>query len=356
MKCNVEEAEGKTLKKNIYSNITEEILYRKNNILSSSEIEVLKEHGINEVEVLTGEDVTSFNELIEDRIYEFLKTINFDLLDDIVSIYESIISNNEILRNDMTLYVKTKREDITPKLLTVLNTNFAVTLAVAYNKEHTKKESIPIEELIKASIIQDIGLVCSTNKLYLENLSSKYDEDIKRLKEEYSNINEKCLDNYDINMHPLYSYYMAKNANMSDTICNSVLLHEEVYEIGEHSYQTPLNISLKEKENKVASIIKVADSYNRLLFALAQQNKERPFTSLTKHLDKLVANGILSPEIVKLLKYVIPIYQLNSKVLLSDGTIAKVCELNPNDMTSPKLVDLNNEYIDDKKISISYPL
>lgn len=356
MKCSINDAEGKTLKKNVYSNITEEILYHKNNVLSKSEIEVLKNHDIKEVEVLKGEDVSSFSDAIDDSIYEFLKTINFDLLDDIVSLYEESISQNEVLKNDMTIYVKTTRDEITPKLLTVLNTNFAVTIANAYNKSHSKKECIDISELIKTSIIQDIGLVCSANKLYLDNLSSKFDEDIKLLKDKYESINGECLSYYDISMHPVYSYYMAKNANLSNSICNSVLLHEELYERNEEAQNTPLNTSLKEENNVIATIIKVADSYNRLLFALVQQNKENPFISITKHLDKLVANGTLSPEIVKLLKYVIPVYQLDSKVLLSDGTIARVCELNPNDISSPRLIDLNGEYINDKEISISYPL
>lgn len=360
MKCNISEAEGKTLRKNVYSPITEEILYHKNNILSKDEIEVLLNHGILEVDIEKSEDISSFPEFLDDMIYDFLKHLDFKLLDDIVLEYNNILDNLEYISNDMTIYTKTKREDITPKLLTVLNTNFAVTIAKTYNSTRPKKEQIDIDSLIKASLIQDIGLICSTNKLYLDNLYSKYEEDIKNLQKIYNSILDNCLEEYSINMHPIYSYYIAKDNNFDEVISNSVLLHEEGYEVENLKQYGPLEASLKQEkfdESKIiASIIKASDSYNRLLFALAQQNKETPFISLPKHLDKLAANGVLSPEIVKIIKYVLPVYQLGTKVLLSDGTIGIVSGLNPNNMVMPKLIDLNGNEIQEDEISISYPL
>lgn len=360
MKCNVNDAEGKTLRKNVYIPNSETILYYKNNILSKEEIKELLDYGIKEIDVEKEKDISSFPELIDEKIYECLKTINFSLLDEIVELYEEIIDSSDNLRNDMTIYVKTKRDEITPKLLTVLNTNFAVTIGHEYNKSHPKKEKINIRNLIKVCLTQDIGLICSTNKLYLDNLSSKYDEDIKLLKKKYPNINEDALFEYDINMHPVYSYYMAKTNNLDDDICEAILLHEENFKIEENQKSSPLDISLNEYENNdvslIASIIKAVDSYNRLLFALFNQNKDYPFISLTKHLDKMVANGILSPEIVKLIKYYIPIYQMDSRVLLSDGTIGKVSEINPNNMSLPKLVDLNGNDIKEDEVTIVYPL
>ena len=71
----------------------------------------------------------------------------------------------------------------------------------------------------------------------------------------------------------------------------------------------------------------------------------------------MVADGTLSPEIVNILKEVLPLYPPGINVMLNDGTIAKVIRNDKNFPLKPKIATLRGRDIEyEDNLQVLYPL
>lgn len=359
MKLNIDYAKNLTLTKDIYSNDNFILLVPEGKTLTGDIIDKLKKHGISKVDV----DVSSLNETFAslelDTIHAIVQA-NFNEIGVLANAYEEIALNIDEINIDMSKYINVKQSELSPLLLTIASLGPALKIAKYYNRNNSKSDQISLREVAIAVMLQDIGYLCSSKPLFMQSIRAAFEEDYNSLLIKYPNLSPDYLENYQKNAHPLYSYYLMKGQHLGDNAELAVLMHNEMYQNATNGL---LLTNLKDEQEKnpkaakIAMILKSVDAYNKLLYSGSKYNQDRPFEIVPKYLEILVSNGTLSPEFVNILKEVIPLYPIGTKVQLSDGTTAQVISYNKNNMLNPEIVDMNGEKIEDLDgVYVSYPL
>lgn len=231
--------------------------------------------------------------------------------------------------------------------------NIAIIVTSKYNELSKKEKKIPIRDIALSSIMQDIGR-SAKDEFIFNRLKNKYDHVIEGLIEEYPNITREVFLEYNSKYHPVYSYLTSLNYDINDNIRKSILLHHEK-ENGDNSLLgVPLSTQPEgELYVDMARILKLSDLFDILIAKNIQDNPDNPFKDLGKQIDKMVSSGFVNAKMTNILKNMIPLYQVGTKVLLSDGTIGLVASNDANNYNNPIITDLKGEYIDLDKEELS---
>lgn len=360
MIIDVQYAVGLTLNEDVYNRDKSLMLIPAGATIKENTVDKLKKHGVTTVRVNVDELKDTLPDMLLAHVMESISSGNITEVAQIANTFEEIAKSVSHINIDMTKYVNFPISTINPLLLSTLSIGPAINVVKYYNNNAGKANQLDIKEVVTAIMLQDIGYICSNSSIHFASINAAYKSDYERLLLEYPNLQENGLDGYQKELHPIYSYYLAKDNHLTDTIEKAILLHNEPYQ---DSTNGSLKTTLKTEEvrypkaAKIAMIIKAVGVYNQLLFAGVKANPEYPFEVIPKYLDMLVANGTLSPEFVNILKEVVPLYPEGSLVKLSDGTVAKVTRFSKSNMLKPDIADLNDEpidYIDDLKVA--YPI
>ena len=95
-------------------------------------------------------------------------------------------------------------------------------------------------------MLQDIGYLCSSKENYFNAIKSTFIADFERLLLEYPNLPANGFDEYQKELHPVYSYYLIKDYQLGDSSEKGVLMHNEMYQ---YSNQGALKTNLKDFYN-----------------------------------------------------------------------------------------------------------
>lgn len=347
MKIDINYAKNMILSKDVYNPSNSIMLIEEGTVITEELIDKLKQHGVTSIDVYHEEKETLPENLLIDA-YSAIRECNINEVVHLASIIEEISNSVTYLSIDMSKYTNDKFKNINPLLLSILDIAPAINIVKYYNGTVNKTHQIAIKDIIISVMLQDIGYLCSSQKNYFNSIKSTFIADYERLLLEYPNLPANGFDEYQKELHPVYSYYLIKDHQLGDSCEKGVLMHNEMYQ---YSNQGALKTNLKDEEVRfpkaamIAMIIKAVDSYNKLLFNGNRVNPEYPFESVPKYLEVLVANGTLSPKFTNILKEVVPLYPIGSLVKLSDGTIAQVVKYSKSNILQPDIIDLNGEPI-----------
>ncbi len=340
--------EGMILLDDVMIDSSSNFYLSKGHVLTSRDIVRLSERGIKTVNIKIDDKYNTFNSSFNNLVAKTIGSTDFDKISKLANIYAEIISSTDLLQYDVGSYLdKDKYNHL------VNTTNIALIVTKKYNELVGKDKKISIQDIALASLLQDIGRNAKV-PFILNNIKNKYPNVIEDLISEYPNINESIFALYNSKYHPVYSYLLSLNYDISENIRKAILLHHEK-ESGDNSL---LGKPLSEFDSSdiyidMAKILKLADIYDILVAKNVLDNPYEPFEDIGKQIDKMVASGFVNAKLANILKTMIPVYQIGMKVLLSDGTIGLVASNDANNYGHPEITDLRGEYIDLEKEEIN---
>ena len=326
---------GMEVNEEVVNKETNEIVLFKGTIIGKEDIEKLKNNNIEEVLILLSNSTDSINGNFREYMKNSIKELDIDRLKYIASLFNNLYDNTDITY-DLTKYA-TYKFDIYDHIVNM--TLYATTVAYLYNFIVPSNKAINISELALACMLSNLGNICKDkNKFELLKEVMTY---IKV--NDYPNLTIKAFDEYNPKYKSLYSYLLLKNYEIDENIRQIILLSSEYY----NNTNGPLGILLNDEEiiKKEAALISVADTYDMLLIEGGIKDKEEPFKEIFSRLNKYVSDGFLDPFWVKYILRDIPLYKKGQKVVLSDNTIAVVCDYDSLNPLNPKVVDLNDNFI-----------
>lgn len=316
--------------------------------LTKRDIVRIVERGIDTVNIKIDDKYNTFNSSFNNLVLEIINSHDFARMQQLSEIYDEIIKSSDFLQYDIGSYFKSDEYNH------LVNTiNISVIVASKYNDLTKKEKKIPIQEIAMAAIMQDIGRTAK-DEFILNRIKNKYDKVIEDLISEYPNIDNEIFFQYDSKYHPVYSYLISLNYDLNENIRKSILLHHEK-ESGNNSL-LGVPLSTLNDDNlyvDMAKILKLADLFDILIAKDIRDNPQQPFKELSKQIDKMVSSGFVNAKLTNILKNMIPLYQVGTKVLLSDGTIGLVASNDANNYSNPCVTDLKGMGIDLDKEELS---
>lgn len=313
----------------------------KGHILSSRDLVRLSERGIDKIKVETSDEFNTFNQAFKNLIDENIKSINIDKYRETADLLKQVVLTSKSIKFNIGDYFDESKYNH------IVNTVIiSIILANSFNVINDKDFIIDISDMALTAMLEDIGRTCK-DKYILKRISNKYSEEIKKLYDKYPSIPKTIFDSYNAKYHPVYSYLLSRNYNLSDEILTAILYHHEK-EIGENSL---LGVNLKEENHNnpgiiMAEIIKLADLFDILIYTNIKDNPKKPFKDISKQIDTIVASGFVSAKLTNILKKVLPLYQIGMTVELSDGTLGVVSSNETCDYAKPIITDFNGVYVD----------
>lgn len=338
---------GMTLLEDLSLDKTNDFSLSAGHVLSKRDIIRIEERGIETVNIKINDKYNTFNSSFNTLVKEIITSNDFEKMQKLSEIYEEIVKSTDIFQYDIGSYFKDNYNHL------VNTINIAIIVTSKYNELSKKEKKIPIRDIALSSIMQDIGR-SAKDEFIFNRLKNKYDHVIEGLIEEYPNITREVFLEYNSKYHPVYSYLTSLNYDINDNIRKSILLHHEK-ENGDNSLLgVPLSTQPEgELYVDMARILKLSDLFDILIAKNIQDNPDNPFKDLGKQIDKMVSSGFVNAKMTNILKNMIPLYQVGTKVLLSDGTIGLVASNDANNYNNPIITDLKGEYIDLDKEELS---
>jgi HD-GYP domain-containing protein (c-di-GMP phosphodiesterase class II) len=143
----------------------------------------------------------------------------------------------------------------------------------------------------------------------------------------------------EIRTHPIVGYnYVKKVPFLDPTVSQGVLLHHE----REDGSGYPLGVK-GEKIPQFAKIIAIADVFDAINSSRPYREKKKPFEAL--EIIQKEEMGKLDYEYCKVfINHVVNFY-MGEKVLLNNGKVCKIINVDPNNLKEPFLFD-DNDFID----------
>lgn len=319
----------------------------KDHVLTKRDIVRIKRNNIKEVDVLISNETDTFNIYFNSLVKNTLSSLDIVSYESLANLYKEIENKEPELKYDVRKYYDKNNYNHLANLV-----NLSVIIAHYYNITTSGNDLIDIESIALAAMLTDIGTTLK-NPLLLKNIKEKYSNLVKLLSVKYENITKDILNKYDIKYHQVYSYLISNNYNLDEDIEIAILYHHLKYDKKDSLLGTKFS-DLDETNLGVimSEIIALADIYDLLLKSDIEKNPDKPFANLDLKLNKLVSDGIIKEELMKLLIDNVPVYQKGMKVVLSDGTTALVNSNEINKIAKPVVTDFNGVLVDLRKEKI----
>lgn len=170
--------------------------------------------------------------------------------------------------------------------------------------------SAKLVELGIACLLHEIGMIRLPSQLYLSQ---------HRLSPAEKNL---------LNAHPIISYTILKGFDMPLNICLAVLEHHEK----ENGTGYPRHI-MGDKISLYAKIISVVCSYDAITAPRSYKEMATSFEAMVELLQN--KSKQYDETIIKALLYSLSLFPIGSYVFLSDGKVAKVIDVNPENPKNP---------------------
>jgi len=310
---------GRKLNSNIYSR-QGSLLLPKNSVLSYHNLDLLNQHGIN----LLDEDTQLVTEFIID---ETISEVQF--------IYEKINHSAEKPSNQMI------RQKVMPKIQELCsNYNFSnVILGLRKKDNYTYRHCIGVSvlsyfigkwlglkekelnDLAVAGLLHDVGKTKISDSILLK--AGKLSSD------EYA----------EMQLHTVYGYEMIlRLPNMTDQQALVALQHHEREDGSGYPYRKS-----SEEIEYFSKIVAVADVFHTMVSERVYKKAIPLFQVLQEIYQR--AFGLFNPVIVQCFITNLMNRMIGDSVLLSDGKVARIVMLHPDDLINP-LVESQGKYYD----------
>lgn len=311
--------------------------------LSNDDIVKIKTHGINEVNVAIHDYKETFTKEFQKLTAETIQSNDIDKIMALSLKFKEMTSETKEVKFDMSKYVDNDLDTLTHNVNTVC---MALAIAKKYNQTVIKQEQIPLDLIAQAAMLQDIGRVAKDPRMF-EKLKFNNAAVLQDLRKTFPKIPESTLDLYQADLHSIYSYLLIKtHPKIDSSVKKAVLCHNEHYK----NNRGPIGLAMQSNENKLSikmsAILKMVEMYDIALYKTKENNSEKPFNDVPGFIERCVSEGYTSAFWTNILKNCLPVYQVSDKVELSDGTIARVMKVNPEDMLRPIVVSLDGKRID----------
>ena len=328
--------EGMRVASNVYNSDDKRII-NIGDVITKDIIEILKRNSITTISVMELLDLKKENTVntsgnsekavirgvVEENGKKILKIDSQEVAKSKEEVIEKTKSLYESVRNGATIDFDSMKKEVNNMLSSVLDNKDAHSyLSMLKRKDETMYKhavdvatlsaitagelnltKVDMANIMLGALVHDIGKVLiQENILTKENLTKEEEAILKK--------------------HPTQGYKLVKRDNLDDNIADIVLEHHEKYDGSGYPFQ---------KENKDISlyskIVSVCNTFNNLI---TKGEHGIPFTP-----DKAVkiiislAKKDFDTDVVKAFQKAVGFYPNNTRVKLSDGSIARVIEQNP---------------------------
>ena len=310
---------------NIGDVITKDIIeiLKRNSITTISVMELLHLKKENTVNTSGNSEKAVIKGVVKKKKKKILKIDSQEVAKSKEEVIEKTKSLYESVRNGATIDFDSIKKEVNNMLSSVLDNKDAHSyLSMLKRKDETMYKhavdvatlsaitagelnltKVDMANIMLGALVHDIGKVLiQENILTKENLTKEEEAILKK--------------------HPTQGYKLVKRDNLDDNIADIVLEHHEKYDGSGYPFQ---------KENKDISlyskIVSVCNTFNNLI---TKGEHGIPFTP-----DKAVkiiislAKKDFDTDVVKAFQKAVGFYPNNTRVKLSDGSIARVIEQNP---------------------------
>jgi HD-GYP domain-containing protein (c-di-GMP phosphodiesterase class II) len=300
------------------------VLY-KDTVLTKYLIKLLKSLNLNKVYVKENEkfflnNIKLFEETYKNSVYyikKFFKlfeeenNLNENLVNEITNLIYSCKDSKKLILDIICKEI--------PKKEYMFNHTLNVALTSMLIAKWIDKNETFIKDLIKASILHDVGLL-KIPKSIIE-------------KDELDEINLR-----EYKKHPLIGFKGIKDkTNFSKDIQLAVLMHHEK----ENGLGYP-NSYKRDEIHFYAKILAVVEFYNEMITKRVNRSLHNPF-KVMELLNRSIS--IYDQSIVKMFLDNVLSHYVGYKVMLSDGQLAEVMYINDRNLSSP-IVKINNDVLD----------
>lgn len=321
--------EGMILEEGIYtgkSNVYPLVLAGKP--LTEFQITKIRENNIKTVKVkcATGVEETISEEL-QCSINESLKDFNIEKTINNARDLVNRILNSKALSYSLSKYYE--QEDNWYK--NAINvTLFAVATAKAYNESKSNvSEYLNLENVAMTALLHNLGNLCEDEEI-LKNIPTR---DLN--KAYFEGYDPEYYNSFNKNMIPMYSFAMLSEYPEISIVVKlaSALVKEN--ELGKGPLEVNANF-MKSTTNAsvlIAKLVNVASWYDLLIDKVITTGVSP--LNVVEMMKQLQFSKEISSEFTSLLLKTIPLFSVGTIVNLSTGEIAKVVEINDNDMARP---------------------
>lgn len=319
---NTNQLTGKNLNINIYSK-QGSLLLPKNSILNEHHFDLLQQHGIE----LWAEDFQLATELIVD-----------ETVSEVQSIYGKILNKTDKISNR---FIQRK---LVPKIqeLSINNSISNVILSLSKKDNYTYRHSIGV-----AVLSYLLGKWLGMEKMELKNLAiAGLLHDLGKIKISDSILNKPSRlstgEYTEIKLHTNWGYELIRNLpEITEQQALVAFQHHE----REDGSGYPLGVS-GDQINYFSKIVAVADVFHTMI---SERVYKKPvplyqvFQELYQH-----SFGLFDPTIVRCFIKNIMSKLVGDNVLLSDGLVARIVMIHPDDLINP-LVEIEGRFYDLRK-------
>lgn len=324
--------QGMVTEQNVYKNDTDRVpLLFGGTVLNVKLIENLKRLGINSIDVIFEND-------IEETISTTLKKVsaqslkNFNMKDTILNAEEIVnkILNTKYISYSLIKYLY-QNDDIYEQAVNVCE--YAVAIGKGYNESRSIQDRINLNDLALAALLHNIGKMCANKEILSKMVPIRIDRN------KFKGFDSDCFAKYNQNMHIIYAYsFLKDNPLISQSVRTAILFSQE-NEKGTGTLQaSPEFTSRKEPSMVMAKIIHIAAMYNELLARVIKKTgkdrKESP-NNVIDILEYARKNNLISNELTNIFFRTIPLYSIGTRVVLTDGSLATVVDINETSLDKP---------------------
>lgn len=313
---------GRSLNKNVYSR-QGSLLLPKNSIFNNHNLDILQQHGID----LWQEDTQLVTELIVD-----------ETISEVQSIYEKIHNKTEQLSNQFI------QHSVMPKIQDLcFNNNLSNVILDLSKKDHyTYRHCIGVAVIsfligkwlgLKDGVLNDLAIAGLIHDLGKTKIPDSILNKAGRLN----------ADEYDeMKLHTHFGYEMVRKIpEMTEQQALVALQHHE----REDGSGYPFGVC-SDKITHFSKIVAIADVFHTMISKRVYK-KAVPLYKVFEEIYQR-AFGLFDPMIVRCFITNVMERMIGDQVLLSDGQVARIVMLHPDDLINP-LVEVQGQYYDLRK-------
>lgn len=326
---------GLIVGENIY-NKDDNILLLSGTILTAKNIEMLKSNGITKLNIIYTPNLgpvvkETINESIRNTLFNSLKKLNVQELQDTIKDVVTKILNTKYLQYNLNRYLNDKDKFYNHAINVCI---FSVALGKAHNENCPNRNyQVNLLDLANSAILHNVGKICEN-----KDVLSKIDP-IKIDRNKFPGFDSNCFINYNKDMHIVYAYSLLRNNPLINQATKTAILFSQENEKGTGTLGASSDFtSRREKSMIMSKIIHIASIYDSILYKILEKNTREHRESLSDIIEIMEYaknNGILNPELTDLFLNNIPIYSIGNRVKLSDGTIGIVIDYKKETLAYP---------------------
>lgn len=244
-------------------------------------------------------------------------------------IVESIEQSTEFQHNIERRYIQQLNDKSSHSVIVAC---FSILLAKRYNNrlkalnpQVSKDVLINLEDVAMAAVLQDIGKICEDGE-ELKRIQKMADTPgFKDIQERLPAMKNVPLDRYDEKYSSVYSYLLLGSLNeetINKNVRMMVLLSNEP-ETGKGCLKLPKQISTQKRPNIMgAKAIHICDIFDRSMKRTIEE--ERSLEEVASEINQYTVDGTVNRELGQIFMKSVQLYPINTRVVLSNGMIARV--------------------------------